>query len=215
MHPVEGGAEPDEPFAEGATSDSVEGALETAYSEGLFISLPDVDLAAAKVEGDRVLLTFAPASRPVVALVFRDGPATEGAGGPGWYLESWARCDFADFPEQVAADFGYLLWRDAAGEPVPVRQVSSGPGAEHCGYDVMTFLYLRGGRDVYVRAPNRFVRDLVDEYRRRRPAAGRRRRHRLPARGPAAVGVAGPALRLRRPTRLGGGVAAVRRRPAA
>lgn len=157
---VDGGSEPAEPYAEGATSDSPRAAVETAFSEGLFLSLPQVELAAAASEPDRVLLTYAPAGRTVAALVLRDGPATEGAGGDGWYLESWARCDLSAFPPEDAAALGYLVWQDADGEPVPVTEVSSGPGPEHCGWDRFTFLYLADDA-VYVRAPDRTVRDSV------------------------------------------------------
>ncbi len=158
---ADGGAERDSPYAEGATSESVKGALETAYSEGLFLSLPEIELTAAATESDRVLLTYAPAGTTVAALVFRDGPATEGAGGPGWYLESWARCDFSDFPARDAAALGYQIWRDADGDPVPVTTLTSGPGPEHCSWDHLTFLYLDDDA-TYVRAPDRSVRGSVE-----------------------------------------------------
>jgi hypothetical protein len=113
----------------GATSDSPAGAVETAYSEGLFLSAPDVDLALAAQDDDRQLLTYEVGGRVLMALLLHDGPATEGAGGAGWYVEAYARCDFAEFPEEVARTplTPYLVWTDADGVPVPVARSTPHP----------------------------------------------------------------------------------------
>jgi hypothetical protein len=142
-----GGFERAEVYASGATSDSVADALETAYSEGMFLEVPKVDLAIAETEADRTLLTYAdPAGAVKVAVVFHDGPGSEGAGGDGWYRESWARCDLSEFPEQVAASyFGYQIWTGADGEPALTTEIVSFPGPEHCDWQDTTFLSLRDG----------------------------------------------------------------------
>ena len=147
-------------YAEGATSDSVEAALETANSEGLFLFAPTDEVRLAKAESDRALLVHEVDGRILMALVFRNGPATEGAGGPGWYLEAAARCDFAEFPEAFAEEAGYRLWHDRDGRPVPVTRVYSAPGPEHCSWQSMEFLYL-GDRNAYVREPTPELRRFV------------------------------------------------------
>ena len=152
--PAAGQLENADVYAEGATSDSVEGALKTAVSEGLFLFAPTDDLRVARAEDERVMLTYEADDRILLALVFRDGPATEGAGGPGWYLEAAARCDFAEFPEAFAEKAGYQLWHDEAGEPAPVTKLYSAPGPEHCSWDSMVFLYAQD-RHAYVREPTR------------------------------------------------------------
>lgn len=157
---VDGSSETQVPYAEGATSDTPEQALETATSEGLFLFGPLDDLRLAAAEPTRVLLTFAATGTTTMALIFHDGPATEGAGGPGWYLESSARCDYSQFPPAVAADQGYLLWSDPAGRPVPVDRVYSGPGPEHCDWQDTTFLRLDDRRS-YVRDPGPDLTDYV------------------------------------------------------
>jgi hypothetical protein len=141
-----GGFERAEVYAEGATSDTVQDALATAYSEGMFLEIPDVDLAVAKAEADRVLLTYAGDAGAVkVAVVFHDGNGTGGAGGDGWYRESWARCDFSEFPEQVAESyFGYQIWTGAGGEPALTSEIVSFPGSKHCNWQRTTFLSLGG-----------------------------------------------------------------------
>ena len=53
-----------------------------------------------------------------VAVVLHDGPATKGAGGDGWYRESWARCDVSELPDEVAESyFGYQIWTGPDGQP--------------------------------------------------------------------------------------------------
>ena len=66
-----------------------------------------------------------------MALLVRDGPATEGAGGDGWYVEAHARCDFAEFPEETArtALASYRIWTDTDGTcRCRWRTVYSAPG---------------------------------------------------------------------------------------
>ena len=126
--PAAGGFASAEVFAEGATSDTVEEALETARSEGMFLELPELELEVAKVERDRVLLTYTVDGAVRAALVFHDGPATEGAGGDGWYRESWARCDLSEFPDDVAESyFGYQLCTGPDGVPALTSDIVSYP----------------------------------------------------------------------------------------
>ncbi|MDQ4055754.1 MAG: hypothetical protein M3237_24105 [Actinomycetota bacterium] len=160
--PAAGGFESSEVYAEGATSDSVAKALATARSEGMFLDLPDVDLEVAKTESDRVLLTYSADDAVRAAVIFRDGPATEGAGGDGWYRESWARCDFSEFPEEVAESyFGYQIWTGPDGEPALTTDIVSYPGPEHCDWQSMTFLSL-GEKRTYVRHPPAELGQWVD-----------------------------------------------------
>lgn len=142
-----------DPYGGGVTSDSVEEALETAVSEGLFLFAPTSEVRLVATTTDRAMLVHEEGGRILMALVFRDGPGTEGAGGDGWYLESAARCDFAEFPEDFAEMAGYQLWRDEHGEPVPVTQVYSTPGSAHCDWESMTFLLLNRERDMFVSEP--------------------------------------------------------------
>ena len=128
----------------------------------MFLELPDVELEVAKTEDDRVLLTYTADGAVKAAIVFHDGPATEGAGGDGWYRESWARCDFSEFPDEVAESyFGYQIWAGPDGVPAPTTDIVSYPGPEHCDWQSMTFLTL-DDRRTYVRHPQPEVRKWVD-----------------------------------------------------
>ncbi len=168
VHPPTGSNNAEAVYSQGATSATPRGAVDTAFSEGLFLSMPRVDLALAASETDRQLLTYEVDGRVLLAVVVHDGPAAEGTGGDGWYVESIARCDFAEFPEAVAEIPGFVrygIWTDADGVPVPVGRVYSTPGPEHCGWEDMTFLVLDDDRPrlsrSYIEDPDAELRDSV------------------------------------------------------
>ena len=140
-------------YSEGATSDSPPEAVKTAYSEGLW-SMPR-DLAVATESDDRVLYVAEVAGRPKAALIVHDGQGSEGAGGDGWYAESWAVCDLVELPADFVEELGYEVWTDADGQIVPTRRLEVFRGAEHCDWQDMTFLSLGRWDD---QAPT-FVRD--------------------------------------------------------
>jgi hypothetical protein len=110
----------------------------------------------ARRETDRVLYTFEVDRRVKQAYIVHRGPAVDGH--TGWYVESWARCDFAELPEAVAELVGLQIWTDATGRRVPTSRVESQPGSEHCDWQDMTFLSLDGGDfgegETYVRKPH-------------------------------------------------------------
>jgi hypothetical protein len=140
-------------YSEGATSDTPEGAVETAYSEGLW-SMPH-DLTVAATSEDRVLYVAEVDRRPKAALIVHEGQGSEGAGGDGWYAESWAVCDLVELPADFVEELGHEIWTDADGQIVPTRRLEVFRGAEHCDWQDMTFLSLGRWDD---QAPT-FVRD--------------------------------------------------------
>jgi hypothetical protein len=97
----------------------------------------------SRTEPDRVLYTREIDGRVRLAYVVRHGPAVDGH--TGWYVESWARCDWAEFPPATAAALGLQVWTDAAGHRVPTSRIVSEAGPEHCDWQAMTFLALDGG----------------------------------------------------------------------
>jgi hypothetical protein len=166
---VRGGTSGHSPYAEGATADTLEGAWDNARSEWILDGASTGYEVAAK-DDTRVLYVYNVDGEPKQAVVMRNGPATEGAGGPGWYVESWARCDLSEFPDEIAAaNFGQLIWTNADGERVPTGRIVSAPGPEHCGWQDMTFLHL-GEEAVYVRRPDPSLHTYFAEpYDPRRP----------------------------------------------
>ena len=137
-------------YDEGATAVSPAEALEVARSEGGFGGVQE-GLLVAKEEEDRVLYVVEVAGVAKQAVIVRDGPATEGAGGPGWYVESWAHCDYSELPRTFTDSIGLQIWSDAAGRPAPTTVIEGWTGPEHCDWQSMTFLNLGGA--TYVRDP--------------------------------------------------------------
>ncbi len=144
-------------YSGGATAGSPSEALEVAVSEGGFRGVQE-GLVVAKEEGDRVLYVLVVSGKIKQAVIVRDGPATEGAGGPGWYVESWAHCDYSELPRPFTNSIGLQTWTDAEGETAPTTAIQSWTGPEHCNWQSMTLLRL--GRGEYVRDP----RDELEDY---------------------------------------------------
>lgn len=154
----DGGSSGDGVYAEGATADSPSGALEVARSERAFDGVQE-GLQVAKEEEDRVLYVVEVDGVVKQAVIVHDGPATEGAGGPGWYVESWARCDYAELPRDFTDSIGLQVWTDAQGDRVPTTTIESSTGPEHCDWQSMTFLSL--GDAEYVRDPQPGLEEFV------------------------------------------------------
>ncbi len=137
-------------YGEGATAVSPAKALEVARSEGGFGGVQE-GLLVAKEEEDRVLYVVEVEGVAKQAVIVHDGPATEGAGGPGWYVESWAHCDYSELPRTFTDSIGLQIWSDAEGRAAPTRAIESWTGPEHCDWQSMTFLRL--DEATYVRDP--------------------------------------------------------------
>jgi hypothetical protein len=155
-----GGLEDAAVYSEGATARTPEGALRIARSEGDFGGAQD-GLTEAKREDDRVLYVLEVGGKIKQAVIVHNGPATTGAGGPGWYVESWAHCDYSELPESFTDSIGLQIWRDRAGQPVPTTELEVWRGPEHCDWQSMTFLLLDDA--VYVREPLKELSDYFAE----------------------------------------------------
>jgi hypothetical protein len=149
----DGGFRDEAVFASGATADSAEQALENAHSEMTFGGAQE-RLLVAKRNQDRVLYVLEVDGVAKQAVIVHNGPATEGAGGPGWHVESWAHCDYSELPRWFTDSIGLQIWTDPSGRPVPTTTIQAWTGPEHCDWQSMTFLYLGGElRPPYVRDP--------------------------------------------------------------
>ena len=145
-----GGFSDESVYNGGATAGTATGALEVAGSEGGFAGVQE-GLLVAKEESDRILYVLEVNGVVKQAVILHNGPATEGAGGHGWYVESWANCDYSEMPRSFTDSLGLQIWTDSTGRPAPTTSVQSWTGPEHCSWQSMTFLDL--GKATYVRAP--------------------------------------------------------------
>lgn len=126
---------------EGEVTRTPEGAVTAAVGEG-FLRLGE-EFREARREEDRVLYTYEVDRRVKQAYVVHHGRSIDGH--TGWYVESEARCDFAEFPDTVTDELGLQIWTDAAGRRVPTSVLVSRAGPEHCDWQRMTFLRVDGG----------------------------------------------------------------------
>ena len=120
-------------------------------------------LREARRDGDRVLYTYEVDRRVRQAVIVHHGPSVEGT--TGWYVESWARCDWAELPAALADGLGLEVWTDGSGRRVPTDRIVSSKGPEHCDWQQMRFLDLDGGDledgQTYVEHPEA---DLYPDY---------------------------------------------------
>lgn len=128
---------------------SADDALRDALRSGAFKGALREYRKAAE-SGDRVLYRYEPEGVARHALVAHHGDSVDGK--TGWYVESWARCDPADFPDSVTGPTGMQIWTDAKGERVLTTELYSVRGPDHCGWERMTFLH-RGGDLAYASDP--------------------------------------------------------------
>jgi hypothetical protein len=140
-----------------SVQDGAEEALANYFDEeGFGRSLPVEGYRVERRDGDRVLLSYDVGGRTKVAFVVADG-ISDWKHHTGWGVEGWAQCDPAELPEAFTDHLDLQVWTDAAGARVPVTQVVSFPGAEHCDWQDITFLRL--GDD-----PTGVDRDRLEEY---------------------------------------------------
>jgi hypothetical protein len=140
-----GGADYDSGLA--SVQDSAEGALDNLFDEDPVGRLPEDGYRIERADSGQV------ASDDV-----RDHNGDE-----GWGVEAWAACDPAELPAKVTDDLGIEVWRDASGRRAPVSEIESYRGAEHCGWQDITFLLLRS-RDhtrEYIRDPRGELTDFL------------------------------------------------------
>ncbi|MFD1825685.1 hypothetical protein [Mumia zhuanghuii] len=140
--PAEGGNNYPGAYDNGALSDDAEEAIRTAFDEALVFGARGGYVRVREDDG-RALYTLTHDGGVRQALIVRDGQ-------DGWYVESWARCDYSELPDEVAEEAGYEIWSDADGR-VSTRRVQSYAGPAHCSWDDMTFLEIDEAE--YVRAP--------------------------------------------------------------
>jgi hypothetical protein len=140
-------------FSEGRTAETPDGAVDAAAREGFPGGFPTVETGfrEAAREVDRVLYVVEVDGVIKEAVIVHHGPATRSAGGPGWYVESWATCDYAELPPAFADSLGLQLWFDESGVPAPTTHLQSWIGAEYCDWQSMTIL--RMDDETFVREP--------------------------------------------------------------
>ena len=138
---------------ESAQGDAVNALVDWLDQEGW--ELPGTGYQVERDTGDRVLFSYDADGRTKIAMIAADG-IRDFDDHVGWGIESWAQCDPAELPPAVTDALGIGVWQDAWGRRMPVTQVVSFEGPEHCGWDDITFLTIaESGHSIeYVRDAN-------------------------------------------------------------
>lgn len=133
-----GGWSPD--FGPPQTTGDADSGLAAFLGEGLF-SLPTDGYAAAGVDTNRILYTYSAADTPKVAVIVVDSAGDDDLGlGIGWVVETFATCDPSEYDPSADDDITIKVWLDADGNRAPTSTISSQQGAEHCGWETVTYL---------------------------------------------------------------------------
>lgn len=136
-----------------SVQDNATAALENLFEkEGFAATLPAEDYRIERTDGGRVLFSYDVMDQTKVAFIVSDD-VSDFNHETGWGVESWAQCDPAEFPQSVTEALDIGVWQDDSGARLPVAQIQSYHGAEHCGWEDITFLRLGapGEGTVYVR----------------------------------------------------------------
>lgn len=114
--------------------------------------VPETGYRVEREDGDRMLLSYDVDEQTKSAFIAADG-IRDYNDDEGWGVESWAQCDPAELPAGVTDALGIVVWENASGKRVPVAEVQSFQGAEHCDWQGITFLNLgpEDDADQYVR----------------------------------------------------------------
>ncbi|WP_446665216.1 LptM family lipoprotein [Flexivirga sp. B27] len=153
---IEGASSSGAKYDDGGVADNPKDALRLASGESVFDGARS-NFRLVREEKTRALFTYAVEGRTRQAIVVHDGPTIAES---GWHIESWARCDLSEFPDEVTDQAGLQIWSDASGHRAPTTRLVSWQGPEHCQWQDMTFLEM--GKATYVRAPSPDVREFFD-----------------------------------------------------
>ncbi|WP_190232822.1 hypothetical protein [Streptomyces avicenniae] len=137
-------------WSEGDGGDDPEGGLRAYFSIEM-PGLPEYGYRVEREEDGRVLYSFDVGGETKIAVIV----AEDGQDRPGWGPETSAACDPAELPDPWTDDQWYEVWTDADGDRVPIAEVNSSEGSEHCGWQRADFIEM--GRDpdrsLYARDP--------------------------------------------------------------
>ncbi len=107
-----------------------ENGLEAFLGTGLF-GLPHDGYLPAGRDDQRRLFTYSVERVPKVAVIISDE-------ADGWRAETFATCDPAEYDPSRDGPVG--VWTDREGQRVPTSTIMSLQGAEHCGWESVTYL---------------------------------------------------------------------------
>ncbi len=107
---------------EGGVFDTPRAALDDGLGNALTLGRPE-DFQKVAETSERVMYSYQPAGVTVAALVAHLGVSIDGTSG--WYPESVAWCDPAEFPDSDTRAAGLQIWTDSSGRRVLTTEILS------------------------------------------------------------------------------------------
>jgi hypothetical protein len=158
-----------EPAGYNDVADKHEGEVFATPRAALDHGLADAGLKAAPEDfqkvaetSDRMMYTHQSEGVIVFALVAHLGVSIDGTAG--WYAESAAWCNAAEFSDSITRASGIQIWTDSSGRRALTTEIVSNEGPEHCNWQHLTFLRLDDSREALTLAYVAGARPDLDEY---------------------------------------------------
>jgi len=126
-------------FGPAGSASDPEAALQGFLDDGLFSLPPDGYVTSGRDAG-RMLYTYSVDDMAKVAVIVADSNTVDLDASNRWTVETFATCDPAEYDPNVDDQLPMEVWLDGDGERVPTSIATSFPGAEHCGWESVTYL---------------------------------------------------------------------------
>ena len=128
-------------FGETPGSDDPDDAL-VEFVDADWFGLPHSNYELGGTDTGRRLYQYSVDDMPKVAVIVADDSSDEGLHlSTGWIVETFATCDPAEYDPANDAEFALDVWLDSNGGRVPTSIITSLKGAEHCGWETVTYLF--------------------------------------------------------------------------
>ncbi len=142
-------------FGPSGNASNPDGALDQFLGMDLF-GLPDDGYVPVGRDTDRLLYTYSVDNTPKVAVIVAVN-STDPNGE--WTVETYATCDPAEYDSSIDDQLSVDIWLDSDGNRVPTSTLTSYRGAEHCGWESVTFLTFDDRQ--YIGDPRGVLTDIV------------------------------------------------------
>lgn len=121
-------------------------------------NLPEDGYAPVGQDTDRLLYTYTVDASPRVAIIVARTANTSDS-TDGWTVETYATCDPAEYHPSTDDHLPVDVWLDSEGSRVPTSIVTTYRGAEHCGWESVTFLVFEDRQ--YIGDPHGLLAEVV------------------------------------------------------
>lgn len=121
------------------------------------LALPEEGYAPVGRDTDRLLYAHTVEASPKVAIIVAKTTTSDST--DRWTVETYATCDPAEYHPSADDELSVDIWLDSEDNRVPTSIVTTHKGAEHCGWESVTFLIFEDRQ--YIRDPRGLLAEFV------------------------------------------------------